>query len=63
MKEQIELHVRGGGLVLALDPQQHLTIYMMNPMPEVLFWRDRVFYRISDTRYEEACAVTVFTIC
>ena len=57
----IELHVRGGGLVVALDPQQDPAIYMMNPTPEILFWGARVFYRISDTRYEEGCAVTVFT--
>lgn len=61
MPEPIEFHIRGGGLVLTLDPAQDPAIYMMNPKPEVLFWGARIFNRISDTRYEEAYAVTVFT--
>ncbi len=57
----IELHIRGGGLVVALDPQQDSAIYMMNPMPEILFWGTRIFYRTTDILYEECYAVTVFT--
>lgn len=57
----IELHIRGGGLVVTLDPKQDPAIYMMNPKPEVLFWGERIFSRVSDTRYEEACTVAVFT--
>ena len=59
--ESIELHVRGGGLVVVLDSVKDPAIYMMNPRPEVLFWGSRVFCHVTDTRYEEALAVTVFT--
>jgi len=61
MPEPIELHIRGGGLVIALDPAQDPAIYMMNPKPEVLFWGERTFYRLLDARYEEACVMSVLT--
>lgn len=65
----IELHIKGGGLVVALDPEQDPVIYMMNPKPDLVMWGERVFIKMDDTRfpsgrpvrYEEAFAVVAFT--
>jgi len=62
MKEQIELRARNGGLVVALDPAQDPALYFMKIMAAVIFWGDRIFCRINDTRYEEAFAVHALTV-
>ena len=65
----IELHIKGGGLVVELDPHQDPLIYNMNPKPEIIIWGERIFSIEPDSRwpsgrlvcYEEACATRAFT--
>ena len=38
----------------------HLVFLAEGDIRQILLWGDRVFYRISDTRYEDASAVKDF---
>ncbi len=70
MNKGIQLHVKGGGLVVTLDPDQDPAIYNMNPKPDVIFWGERVFLIDPKTRwpsgiavrYEEICVIHAFTM-
>lgn len=61
-EEKLILYTKTGEEVVTLSVGSSLTVHFMDPRPEVLIWRSRVFtWSDSNQRYEEGLAFTVFT--
>lgn len=59
---RIELHVKGGGLVIALDPVKDIGLHVMEAngttADVVIVWGSRSFARIAPYHYEEVLAIS-----